>query len=531
MEKLKLNIKNTILVGLAFASIQVFWETYNYIVPQMLSRTYGLTDSLRGLIMGLDNILALFLLPLFGRLSDRTNTRFGKRTPYFILGTILSVALFIFLPVIERSQLQEAKSIADEDNRIMLWEYLGENEKNQLLKERADEFDPTGKSEAEIANYLKQEFIDIPMNVTENGKVKTSDEYKSFVLPALRGYLYKEVTQKNPASLIIYIVVVFFLLVAMGTYRSPAVALMPDVTPEPLRSPANSIINLMGGIGTVLAMVVRTVLFATVSKNYYDGYSSIILATDILMLVFFAIFMLTVRENKLLKERKRICEKFGIIEGIDDPANKKKVRLRNLPWKQMKYFVLALFAIALSTMATDAINTNFSVYTTEDLHFGNDVASLVKTIAMVFSAVAFIPVGYMAYKLGRKKTIMIGFGCVAVSLLFGYFIRPASRYWFIASYFLMSFGSVIFTVNTLPLVLEKSDSNTVGTFTGFYYVATMTAAAVSPYLCGLVTERFTRRSMFIYSTTCMLLAMIILYFVKGIGEKRKIHEVEAAKAE
>jgi maltose/moltooligosaccharide transporter len=527
MEKLKLNIKNTIFVGLAFASIQAFWESYNYIIPQMLNRTYGLTDSVRGLIMGLDNILALFLLPLFGRLSDRTNTRFGKRTPYFILGTLLSVVLFILLPVMENAQLKKVEEISETITQTELWEYVGKNEKAQLLESRAGEFDPTGKSEAEIDAYLKSEFEAIEEIVIVDGKEKTSEDYLSFVRPAFRAYIYDNVTKKNPTSLIIYIVLVFFLLVAMGTYRSPAVALMPDVTPEPLRSPANSIINLMGGIGTVLAMVVRTVLFATASKGFYAGYSTVVLATDALMLIFFVIFMLTVKENKLLQERERICEKFGIVEGIDAHASKEKVRLRDLPWKQMKYFVLALFAIALSTMGTDAINSNFSVYTTENLHFENSIASLVKTIAMVFSAVAFIPVGYMAYKLGRKKTIMIGFGCVAASLFFGYFIGPSNRNWFIVSYFLMSFGSVIFTVNTLPLVLEKSDSNTVGTFTGFYYVATMTAAAISPYLCGLVTEQFTRRSMFIYSTICMLLAMLILYFVKGIGEKRRIKQIEA----
>lgn len=521
MEKLKLNIKNTILVGLAFASISAFWETYQYVIPRMLDRTYGLTDSVRGLVMGLDNILALFLLPLFGRLSDRTNTRFGKRTPYFFFGTIMAVILFVFLPMVENKQLSQVREISDEITNVELWDYTKDLEKNNLLKKRVEAraFSTDGKEQAEIDLYVKEEFIKIS-KTNDNGE--TNQEYNDFVRPALQNYILKEVTAKNPLSLIMFLVVLLFLLFAMATYRSPAVALMPDVTPEPLRSPANAIINLMGGIGTVAIMGLRTVLFAATASGFYDNYYSIVLVTDGLMLVFFLIFMFTVRENKLLAERERICLKFGIEEGIDAKASKTKVRLRDLPWSRMKYFLLALLAIGFCTMGTDVINSTFSVYAINDLGFDDGKASLVKMIAMVFSALAFVPVGYMAYKFGRKKTIMLGFILIAISLLFGFFITYENRSWIIVSYFLMNFGSVIATVNTLPLVLEKSDSNTVGTFTGLYYVATMLAAAISPYLGGLFMERFTRRIMYLYGTACLILAIIALFMVKGIGEKKKI---------
>lgn len=526
MEKLKLNIKKTIFVGLAFASISAFWETYNFVVPLMLNRTFGLTDSLRGLVMGLDNILALFMLPLFGTLSDRTNTRLGKRTPYFLFGTLAAVLLFIGLPFAESVQLKKAEQIANEVTNETLWDYLKDGQKQNL-----SDFLKKNGIVIEGEEDLREEFLKIEKTkINENGETVDNEVYDEFVRPALRSYTFQNLTVKNPWPLIIYLFVLLLVLIAMGTYRSPTVALMPDVTPEPLRSPANAIINLMGGIGTVLAMVANMVLFARYASGYYAPYTILFVAVDLLMLIFLLIFMLTVRENRLLKERQEICEKFGIVEGMEQKASKEKIRFRDIPKGVLKNFVLALIGIFFITMATDAINSSFSVYATDNLGFAKGTASLVKTISLVFSGLAFIPVGYMAYKLGRRRTIMTGIICIAVSLFAAYFVNRDIRVWFVVCYFLMNFGNVIVVVNTLPLVLENSDTNTVGRFTGFYYTATMLASSVSPFLSGVFMDLAGQRKvMFIYSPVLALLSVTVLYFVKGLGERKNPQVVAEAE--
>ena len=173
MEKLKLNNKRTFLVGLAFLSICAFWQMYDNVVPLILRETFNMDESLTGVIMAADNVLALFLLPLFGGLSDRTETRLGRRTPFIIVGTVLAVVLMNVLPFLDNSYSAGAAR----------W------------------------------------------------------------------------------KLISFVITLGLLLVAMGVYRSPAVALMPDVTPKPLRSRANAIINLMGAVGGIIYLGITALLY------------------------------------------------------------------------------------------------------------------------------------------------------------------------------------------------------------------------------------------------------------------------------
>ena len=102
---MKLNYKRTLLVGFAFFLICAFWQAYDTIVPLMLTNKFGLDQTWSGLIMSLDNILALFLLPLFGALSDKKDTRYGKRTPFIVIGTVCAVLFFVGLTFADNAQL------------------------------------------------------------------------------------------------------------------------------------------------------------------------------------------------------------------------------------------------------------------------------------------------------------------------------------------------------------------------------------------------------------------------------------------
>ena len=172
---MKLNNKRTILVGLAFLSICAFWQMYDSVIPLILRKSFGMDESLTGAVMAIDNILALFLLPFFGGLSDRTHSKLGRRTPFILAGTAGAIILMNILPILDNSYSAEAA----------------------------------------------------------------------------------------PFKFISFVVVLGLLLIAMGTYRSPAVALMPDVTPKPLRSKGNAIINLMGAIGGIVYLGVAAVMYPT----------------------------------------------------------------------------------------------------------------------------------------------------------------------------------------------------------------------------------------------------------------------------
>jgi len=513
-KKLKLNVKNTILVGLAFSSIGIFWTSYDFIMPLMLNRTFGLPDSIRGLIMGLDNILALILLPIFGAISDRVNTKWGKRTPFIVIGTLVAIILMLALPLTEGIQLKKAEQTAATITNQQLWEYAPRATHAHLVEIGGYDIDVDTLSEAD-KEVLEADFLAISKTVVgEDGKEIENEDYVAAVQPALRNYIYQEITVKHPTVLIVFVLVLFLLLVTFATYRSPAVALMPDVTPEPLRSPANSIINLMGGIGGGLAMIGYTVLLSTLLKGYYKSYTLIFLYIVVLMALLVSIFLATVREKKLVKECHEICLQYGIdTESIK--AEKVKVGFRDMPKNKLRNFLLILVGIFMCTMSTNAIVSSLSVYAVDELRFDPGTASIITMVGYVLSALAFIPVGFLSTKLGRKKTVLLGFAVTIASLLLGYVLTVKTRMLFILMYVVQNFGGVFIGVNTLPMVLESGDTRTIGKFTGLYYTATMSASSITPFISGLFMEQHGRRIMFIYSIVCMLVAIVLFAFVKS----------------
>lgn len=573
---IKLNYPNTFKVGLAFAIICAFWGAYDFVVPLLLEHAFGMSNTLRGLIMGLDNLLSLFLLPLFGNLSDKgkgkLSKKFGRRTPYVVIGTIAAVVLMVFVPISARGQLVASEKIrADYEMLLSDDEFMSTT--LAMFYDKAE----SGENSAycDLA-YLKrndisrEQFVNIRYhdNVKASGtftKTYTLDgeevskeevqpllddnaNYNKYVASGMNVYISEKVhSEVKTINLIVYMIILLFTLVAMATFRSPAVALMPDVTPKPLRSQANAVINLCGGVGSAMALVIYTVvLFFDNINNYIIIFATV----GAVMLLLLAFFMWLVKEKKLVKKCEETCKEYGIEYGDDDepveaedvtglsedavtvtsaPEKKQRIRFKDkTPEEKAKFrsFLLILASIFMWFMGYNAVSSSLSVYCTKALNLAASTASIISGVSAGVSAVAFIPVGFLAVKIGRKKSIILGFAFATVSyLLLYFFVRPADNLTpavlFALFYLIAGFGLIIANVNTFPMVVELASAKEVGKYTGFYYTATMSAQAIAPFISGLVMDNVNMPTLFLYSACCVVAAIALMCFVKH-GDSGKI---------
>ena len=617
-KRLKLNYPKTFKVGLAFAGICLFWNAYDFVIPLLLEHAYGLPNALRGLILGLDNLLSLFMLPLFGKLSDNAHGRlvkkFGRRTPFIVIGTLCAVALMVFVPVVTLNQQKAADAEA-----ARIESYLNDDAwmESHLTEWYDNAVSGKGNSYEVDLEYIsrdgltREDFIAIRYNDKMEHKtgflgfigeekflydgveiakddldtlspdgVRTYQEildgnnlYKKFVASSINDYISDVIYETHTTSasgvksLAVYMVILLLVLVSMATFRSPAVALMPDVTPKPLRSQANAIINLCGGLGGAISFLIYTVvLFGERLHNYVIIFGAV--AGGMLLLL--AGFLALVKERKMVKECQEICKEFGIddfdaeeseetkrhaesfIEEVGEAPAEDKPELKpeikelvkaklakvkspkewwgaksDLEKSKFKSFVLILASIFMWFMGYNAVSSNLSVYTTKALNLSAGVASIISGVSMAVSAIAFIPVGYMAVKLGRRKTIMIGFALAVVSfILICFAVAPNDKaiiptVLFALFYLIAGFGLIIANVNTFPMVTELSTAETVGQYTGYYYMATMSAQAITPALGGAIMDAGQDKYLFLYSAICVVVAIVLMLFVKH-GDSKQI---------
>ena len=401
---MKLNAKNTVFVGIVFLTISMFWQVYDSIVSKILDNTFNFGNALRGVIMALDNIVALFMLPLFGTLSDRSKKcRLGRRTPYIVVGTVLSALTFIAVGV-----------------------------------------------------------------------------------------------SADAGELVPFLISLCFTLVFMSVYRSPAVALMPDVTVKPLRSKANAVINLMGAL---------------------------------------------VKEPELNRLREEAERKYNITDdGKDENEGTEK-----LGRSKLVSMLFLLASVLLWYMAYNAVTSSFSVYAQKIWGIRDGSFSLPLMVAQVAAIVMFIPVGMLASKIGRKKTILIGvalmifaFGAafflgsnlfgVKIDLSEGIFTEP--MFYLMAVFFAVcGIGWATINVNSYPMVVEMSKGSTVGKYTGYYYTASMAGQIATPFLSGLIMDEVGMEALFAYAAVFMVLALVTMLFVfhgdsKPVPKKDKLENFD-----
>ncbi len=424
---MKLNYKRTILIGFAFMSILAFWQFYDQVIPFILENTFGLKTLAANIIMSADNVLAIFMLPLFGALSDKTHTRLGRRTPYILFGTLAAVALMVVLSIFHA--------------QVNFWGFF---------------------------------------------------------------------------------LCLMALLVVMAIYRTPAVAYMPDVTEKPLRSKANAIINLVGYIGGIFATVVMMFTLKSdknaAGESVYSSNQSFIPVFLIIagfMLVSVLIMVFCLNEN-------RIVEKYGVHDDkpiASDTGEK-------LPRPVLKSLILILVSVFLWYTAYNGVTTAFSRYCVNVLGADLGTSSGYLLIATISAIIAFVPLGFISGRLGRKKTVLLGVALMTACYFAAIFInRPTPIIY--AIFALVGIGWAAINVNSFPMVVEMSVGSNVGKYTGFYYTFSMAAQIATPILSGFLIDNLGigYRVLFPYAVAFSAFSFITMLFVKHGDSKPEAKSV------
>lgn len=421
---MKLNYKRTFFIGLAFLSISAFWQMYDNIIPLIMKNTFGLGETVTGMLMAMDNVLALFLLPVFGALSDKVDTKLGKRTPFILTGTVLAVIFMMLLPLADRKQ-----------------------------------------------------------------------------------------------SLVLFVAALFATLLSMGLYRSPAVALMPDLTPNRLRSRANAVINLMGAVGGVYALIMIKLL---VGAGDRPDYMPLFVSIAAVMVIAVGILILTIRENRLREELEAAEKAEGAetAEKAEGAGTAEKVQetrpetvKKTLPPEVVRSMAFMLSSIAFWFMAYNAVTTAFSRYTQEVWKMEGGGFADCLMVATVAAIISYIPIGNISARIGRKKTIMGGVLMMAACYGAAIFVNQYHPLINIA-FALIGVGWAAINVNSYPMIVAMSQGGDIGKYTGTYYTFSMVAQVVTPILSGYLLENVSYRTLFPYALVFALLSFCTMTQVR-----------------
>ena len=596
---MKLNYKRTIFVGFAFFLICAFWQAYDNTIPLILTNKFGMSQTLSGGVMTLDNVLALFMLPLFGAISDRCHSKRGRRTPFILVGTIIAAVFFVALSFADMAQLKnitEVKAIDDpaalsviynaekdaelktpDNESFQLGELFTEEEFKSIpsqlwLDAQAELTTPTGKTVKFEEIKTKAEFAKLPADIllpgddgtigealrepkiTEQwyqlvfsggalrawtvqdnapgavypmqdrflaegaeseantillhapGKAFVNPHYTDYVVPARQAYAWS-VTKANPSPLVAFMILLLIVLVAMSTFRSPAVALMPDVTVKPLRSKANAVINLMGSAGGILVLGLGMVFATSAVKNSLMSYTLYFGVIAGIMLLALLVFMRTVKEPQFAAEMEEDTKRFGIEDKEEELSGSRK-----LSGAERKSLIFLLASIVLWFMGYNSITSKYSVYASNVLHKDYNLTLI---IAQAAAILAYLPVGLLSSKIGRKKMILAGVVMLTASFTVASFLRESSPTMLMNAMFVLAgVGWATINVNSFPMVVEMSKGSNVGKYTGIYYTASMAAQTVTPWISGFFMDNYGMMTFFPYAAIFAGLAFVTMLFVK-----------------
>ncbi len=394
---MKVDYRRTLLLGFGFFGISLIWSVYNSYVPIFL-RSYQLPLWLVGLIMTFDNIAGVTIQPYVGFLSDRTQTRFGRRMPFLMIGAPIAAVFFALIPIVHASM-------------------------------------------------------------------------RAFAL--LMG-------------------VIIIMNFAMAIFRTPTVALMPDITPSPLRSKANGIINLMGGLGTTMAFLGGALL-------YRMNTSLPFLVASVFMLIATAIVVAVIREPRAVVG--------GSASGPGVLAT-----VREIVASQEKSALFILLAIFAWFVGFNALETFWTTYGKEYLGIAESSAAAMLTYVSAAFLVFSLPAGFIATRFGRRRTIQAGLLLLGAFILGGYF--TTNMLYLMLMLVVAGIAWALININSFPMVSDIAPPDRIGSYTGLYYFSSMLAAITAPPLVGGLMDFFGHRTMFLFSTLFIALAIVCMSQVR-----------------
>lgn len=395
---MRLDYKKTFLIGFGFFGISVLWTLYNAYVPIYLQAGhpgfdargevgFGLGPGLTGFIMTLDNVAALFLLPLIGAWSDRVWTRLGRRMPFILALAPVAIIAFILIPL------------------------------------------AVGMVPAQASGHIEQ----------------------------------------LGAPLAFFMVAIGLFLLAMAGFRTPVIALMPDLTPSPLRSQANGVINLMGGVGTLIATLGSGLLYG-MGRIVPFAFGGVLMAIAVLMLFVF------IREPREFETAAHEEEGLGALRG-----------LKRVSPEARRSLAFLMGAIFCWFVGYNAVETFLSSYGVSELGMSTGIAPLLMGVASLAFLIFAIPAGLIAARFGRRRTIVTGLTVFGLLLLINFFLHSSMLVWFVLAIGGMAWALV--NINSLPMVVDISASDAdLGIYTGMYYLASQLAAIIGPTVNGYIVE-------------------------------------------
>jgi len=502
---MKLNNKRTILVGFAFFLICAFWQIYDVTIAMTLTSKFGLSQTASGMVMALDNILALFLLPLFGGISDRHKGKSGRRTPFIRTGTILAVAFLMLLSLADNAQLARIRDYTAINDPATMGRIYDE-QKDTVLQT------PEGVEYTLSSLYTREEFSQLTTEskATERnafGREVSVNLYTRHVVPA-RQACAAAITAEQPLGLAIFLGVLLLLLISMATFRTPAVALMPDVTLKPLRSKANAIINLMGNAGGIIVLGLGSVLAISKVSNAYMSYTGVYAVVGAIMIAALVIFLLTVKEPAWAAEMQAESKRLGLDNEPEAPAGSKQ----KLDKEKLRSLIFILASIVLWFFGYNAVTSKYTVYAQTVLDKNATTTLLLANVAAI---IAYLPVGMVASRIGRKKTILAGIVMLFTAFFAGCFMTASTPSWIMTCMFILAgVAWATINVNSFPMVVEMCSGADVGKYTGFYYTASMAAQSLTPTISGIFMDKIAMTSLFPYAAIFVGLAFFTMLNVK-----------------
>ena len=308
----------------------------------------------------------------------------------------------------------------------------------------------------------------------------------------------------NTRNLILFLLSTGFVLLAMSFYRTPAVALMPDITPRALRSKGNAVIMLMGTVGAIYAMVMISLLVKDREGTTPD-YMPLFISIVIFMIVSTIALALLVPENKWAKEAKEMDN--------GEPEEEEKNKGKKLPKDKLMSLIFILLSVFFWYMAYNAVNSAFSRYSTHVLNLKNGDYASYMLIATVAAVISYLPIGIISSKFGRKKVIIAGVIGLASTFALCSFLTSGG--WFLRVMFALvgiSWGAI--NVNSFPMAVEIASDGDEGRYTGYYYTFSMAAQVLTPVLSGVFLQYVSYRSLFPYGVVFSLLALFTMFMVK-----------------